>query len=395
MQLVERHIVVGSQELTDICTKAKNLYNQSLYYLRQSVFGKIQYFKEYELSGLFAEFNEENYRDLPAQTSQQIIKMVFKNFKSWYKARKEWQKHPDKFHARPKLPKYKKEQFITIFTGQQVKIKDGFLCFPKETISPVQTKVTNVAQVRIIPQASCHIIEVVYEKECTDLGLNKDNVLSLDLGLNNFVATINNVGNRPFIINGNPIKSFNQWYNKHKRFLQSVLKPKVYTSKKLNLLTHYRNCWIEDKLHKISKYIIDYCIENNIGTIAIGHNKSWKQEINLGRKTNQSFVQIPHSRLIDKVNYKATLVGITLLVSEESYTSKCDSLALEPVCKHELYLGKRVFRGLFQSSVGKLINADCNGAMNIARKIKVISDDFVKSLINSSCAFQPYKINVL
>lgn len=393
MQQVERHIVVGSQELTNICFKAKTLYNQALYYLRQSTFGKIQHFSEYELTGLFAEFDEENYRALPAQTSQQIIKQLFGNYKSWYKARKEWKKHPDKFQGRPKLPKYKKEQYITIFTSQQVKIKEGYVCFPKNTISPIKTKVNNVAQVRIIPQPSCHIIEIIYEKETADLKLNQDNVLSLDLGLSNIATSANNVGVKPFIINGNPIKAFNQWYNKKKGFLTSVLKSKKFTSNKLEKLNHYRNCWIDDKMHKISRFIIDYCIENNIGTIVIGQNKGWKNEINIGRKNNQSFVNVPHLKLIDKVSYKAELVGIKVIFNEESYTSKCDSLALETVEKHEVYSGKRIKRGLFQSVIGKLINADENGACNIARK--VIGDCFMKNIINSSCALQPYKINVL
>lgn len=392
MQQVERHIIVDSQELTDICKKSKNLYNQALYYLRQSTFGKIQHFSEYELSGLFAEFNEENYRDLPAQTSQQIIKQVFQNYKSWYKARKEWQKRPDKFQARPKLPHYKKEQFLTIFTGQQVKIKDGLIHFPKNTISAIKTKINNVAQVRIIPQPSCHIIEIVYEKETTDLKLNQDNILSLDFGLNNIATSMNNVGLRPFIINGNPIKSFNQWYNKKRAFLTSVLKGKRFYSNKLNKLNHYRNCWIDDKLHKISRFIVDYCIENNIGTIIIGQNKGWKIGINIGKKINQAFVNIPTSKLIDKISYKAELVGIKVICNEESYTSKCDSLALEPVQKHKVYLGKRIKRGLFQSSVGKLINADINGSINIARK--VIGDCFMINIINSSTAFVPIKINI-
>lgn len=393
MQLVERHIVVGSQELTDICHKAKNLYNQALYYLRQSTFGKIQYFKEYELTGLFAEFGQEDYRALPAQTSQQIIKLLFKNYKGWINARKEWVAHPNKFHGRPKLPNYKKEQSAVIFTNQQVTIKKGFVHFPKGTILPINTKVDNICQVRIIPQPSCHIIEIIYEKETTDLKLNQDNVLSLDLGLNNFATSANNVGLKPFIINGNPIKSFNQWFNKKRAFLTSALKGKRFSSRKLDKLNHYRNCWIEDKMHKTSRFIIDYCIDNNIGTIIIGQNKQWKSEINIGKRNNQFFVNIPHSKLIDKVVYKALLVGIKVVCNEESYTSKCDSLALETVEKHEAYAGKRIKRGLFQSSIQKLINADVNGACNIARK--VFGDCFMKNIINSSCALQPYKINVL
>jgi putative transposase len=151
MQLVEKHIL-KSQEYKDLCVKAKNLYNQALYYWRQSMFKKIEYFTEYELTGLFAEFNEENYRALPIQTSQQIIKLLFKNIKSWQKSRKEYEKNPSKFLGKPKLPKYKKDLSIAIFSNQQIKLKNGFIHFPKQAnLSPLKTKVDNVCQVRVVP----------------------------------------------------------------------------------------------------------------------------------------------------------------------------------------------------------------------------------------------------
>ena len=394
MQLVERHIIINNKEIEGLCVKAKNLYNQSLYYLRQATFGKIKHFGEYELSGLFAEFNQNDFRALPAQTSQQIIKQVFQNYKSWYKARAEWQKHPEKFNARPKLPKYKKITSIVLFTSQQLKLKDGFIHFPKmANLQSLKTKVDNICQVRIIPQANCFVIEIVYNKEeVKNENLKKENVLSIDLGLNNFATYVSNVGLQPFIINGKIIKSVNQMYNKTKAILMSYIGSKG-TSNRINKLGFYRNNFIEDKLHKTSRFIINYCLEHEIGTIVIGKNKQWKDEINIGKVNNQKFVSIPHSKLIDKITYKAKLVGINVIEHEESYTSKCDSLALEPICKHEGYLGKRIKRGLFQSSVSKLINADVNGAINIARK--VFNDCFVKSIIDSGSAFLPVKLNVI
>jgi len=394
MQLVERHIIINNKEIEGLCVKAKNLYNQSLYYLRQATFGKIKPFGEYELSGLFAEFNQNDFRDLPAQTSQQIIKQVFQNYKSWYKARAEWQKNPSKFKGIPKLPKYKKVTSEVIFTGQQLKFKNGFIHFPKSTnLQALKTKVDNICQVRIIPQANCFVIEVVYDKEeVKNENLKKENVLSVDLGLNNFATCVNNVGLQPFIINGKIIKSVNQMYNKTKAILMSYIGSKG-TSNRINKLGFYRNNFIEDKLHKTSRFIINYCLEHEIGTIVIGKNKQWKDEINIGKVNNQKFVSIPHNKLIDKITYKAKLIGINVIEHEESYTSKCDSLALEPICKHEVYLGKRIKRGLFQSSVGKLINADVNGAINIARK--VFSDCFAKSIIDSGSAFLPIKVNVI
>lgn len=392
MQLVERHIKVNDSELELICGKAKRLYNQSLYYLRQSVFGKIKFFSEYELTGLFAEFDEENYRSLPAQTSQQIIKKLFQNYKSWYKARKEYLKNPSKFEGRPALPHYKKEQSIVIFSSQQAKLKNGFIYFPKNTISELKTNVNNIAEVRIIPQPACHVIEVVYNKEKEVINdLDKTKFLAIDLGLNNLATCINNVGTQPFIINGKVLKSANQWFNKTRALLMSYVGKKG-TSNRINKLTLYRNNFIEDKLHKISRNIVNYCIENKIGTIVIGKNIKWKDSINIGAKNNQNFVCLPHARLIDKIKYKGEFVGMEVLTPEESYTSKIDHLAGEEMAHHDKYLGKRKYRGLFQSSIGKLINADINGGIGIALKV---FKDSVSQILSSGLAFNPVKLNIV
>lgn len=194
---------------------------------------------------------------------------------------------------------------------------------------------------RNLPTAlSQYVVEVIYEKKEQDLNLNKDNVLSIDLGLNNLCSCISNVGLIPFIVNGRIMKSFNQWYNKKKAKLMSYVGD-IGTSKRIRQLNNYRNFWIEDYIHKVSRYIVNYCINNNIGSIVIGLNKGWKQEINLGKKTNQKFVEIPFSRLIDKISYKCKLVGINFQTHEESYTSKVDHLAFEKLGKHDVYLGKR------------------------------------------------------
>lgn len=239
---------------------------------------------------------------------------------------------------------------------------------------------------------TCYVVEVVYERKETDLGLNKDNFLSIDLGLNNLCSCISNVETNSFIINGRVMKSVNQWYNKKKAKLMSFVGNKG-TSNRIRKITLFRNCWIEDKLHKISRYIVDFCKSNNIGTIIIGLNKEWKNEINIGKRNNQHFVSIPHSKLIDKIVYKANLLGIEVITHEESYTSKIDHLAFEPLKKQESYLGKRKKRGLFQSSVGKLINADINGAIGIARK--VVGDSFIGKIIDSGFVFNPVRINIL
>lgn len=271
--------------------------------------------------------------------------------------------------------------------------EDGCVHFVKNIIKPIRTKVKpdELIQIRIIPEATCFIVEIVYERKETDLGLDKDNFLSIDLGLNNLCACVSNVV-ESFIINGKIAKSVNQWYNKKKAKLMSFVGNKG-TSNKIKRITLLRNCWIEDKLHKISRYIVNFCRSNNIGTIIIGLNKGWKNKINIGKRNNQHFVSIPHSKLINKIVYKAKLLGINVIIHEESYTSKIDHLAFEPLKKQESYLGKRKKRGLFQRSIGKLINSDINGAIGIARK--VIGDSFIGKIIDSGFVFNPIRLNVL
>lgn len=395
MRLVERHIVKDNR-FEDICFKSGLLYNYVLYNVRQGIFNE-EYLKEYEFLTKLCKENQFDFRNLPTAISQQVVTQVFSNIKGWIKAKKEFEKNPSKFRSKPKLPKYKKgkKQNMVVFTTSACRAKkDGCIHFIKNIVQPIKTKIgdNKLCQVRIIPQATCYVVEVIYEKKEQDLNLNKDNVLSIDLGLNNLCSCVNNVDKQPFIVSGRVMKSFNQWYNKRKAKLMSFAGDKG-TSKRLRQLNNYRNFWIEDYIHKISRYIVNYCVDNNIGSLVVGLNKGWKQEINLGKKTNQKFVEIPFSRLIDKISYKCKLVGISFYLSEESYTSKVDHLAFEGLEKHDVYLGKRKQRGLFQSSVNKLINADINGAIGIGRK--VFGDSYVNRIIDSGLAFNPIRVNIL
>lgn len=396
MRLVERHIIKDNR-FEDICLKSGLLYNYVLYLVRQGIFNK-EYLKEYDLSTKLCRENQVDFRNLPNHVSQQVIKQVFQNIKSWIKLRKDFDKNPGKYdNHQPHLPKYKKckKQNIVIFTTSSCRVKDdGYIHFVKNVVEPIKTNVKKdeLKQVRIVPQATCYVVEVIYERKETDLNLNKDNFLSIDLGLNNLCSCISNVGVKPFIINGRVMKSLNRWYNKKKARLMSYVGDKG-TSRRIRRISLYRNCWIDDKMHKISKYIVNFCVSNNIGRIIIGLNKEWKQEINIGRRNNQHFVSIPHSKLIDKIMYKAKLLGIEVVTHEESYTSKIDHLAFEKMEHQDNYLGKRKCRGLFQSSIGKLINADINGAIGIARK--VIGDSCINAIAGSGFAFNPIRLNIL
>lgn len=394
MRLVERHIVKDSR-FEDICLKSGLLYNYVLYNVRQGIFSG-NYLKEYEFSTKLGRENQFDFRNLPSAVSQQVVTQVFCAVKSWMRSKKEFKNNPSKFNSKPKLPSYKKDkrQNMVVFATNACRIKDGYIHFVKNIIQPIKTKIgdSKLCQVRIIPQATCYVVEIIYEKKEQNINLDRDNVLSIDLGLNNLCSCISNVGLIPFIVNGRIMKSFNQWYNKKKAKLMSYVGD-VGTSKRIRQLNNYRNFWIEDYIHKVSRYIVNYCINNNIGSIVIGLNKGWKQEISLGKRTNQKFVEVPFSRLIDKISYKCKLVGISFHIHEESYTSKVDHLAFEKLGKHDVYLGKRKKRGLFQSSIGKLLNADINGAIGIGRK--VFGDSYVSKIIDSGFAFNPVRVSIL
>jgi putative transposase len=395
MQRVERHIIKWNKQLDDLCFKSKNLYNYVNYLIRQEFINSHKLLNEYKLTGQLAKENQIDYRSLPAQTSQQIIKLLFKNWISFFRSIKDWKKHPNKYKGKPNLPGYKdkiKGRGIIIFTKLQSRFKDGYIRFPKNiNLTYIKTKVSNVCQVRIVPQSNHFVIEIIYEKEVKKVRELKKNIfLGIDLGINNLATLVTNKGNS-MLVNGRILKSINQYYNKEKARLQNFIGDRG-TSNRIEKLIFKRNCKVDDYLHKVSRLIINYCIKNHIGNIVIGKNKEWKQDINIGKVNNQKFVSVPYSKLIQMIQYKAEEVGINVILQEESYTSKCDALGLEPIEKHETYIGKRVKRGLFRSSIGQYINADINGALNILRK--VIGDSFITKLVsNRGLADNPIRIN--
>jgi len=396
---VERHIFVGRKDLEDLCYKSALLYNAANYEMRQSFINTGKIPGAYDLINKFTKEDQSDYRMLMAQTAQQVIILLNKNWKSFFKARQEYKKCPEKFTGRPKLPKYKKDkkQNIVIFTNQQTFIKDGYLYFPTMVnINPIQTKVIqeNFQQVRIAPQATCHVIEIIYKAVAVQEDVYQENILSIDLGVNNFATCVSNIGEQPFIVNGRPIKSMNQFFNKKKAQFQSYISNSPNAiSNRIRRLIHKRNCKINDYCHKTSHLIVDYCIEYRIGRIIIGKNDGWKRSVDHGKVNNQNFVQIPFDKLIKQIVYKAESVGIKVDITEESYTSKIDHFAFEEMCHQKKYKGKRVKRGLFQSSTGRYVNADVNGAIGSGRK--VTGDDFVKDLLSRGVVLTPIKVAIL
>jgi len=372
MRLTEVLQVEYSQELSKLCHLAKNLYNLANWYVRQDFFNLNNILSYYDLDFILK--NKQAYKSIPSQTSQQILKYIARNWKSYFIALREYNKSFKKFKKKPKIPRYKKKngESIAIFTNQQCKIKNGYLHFPKRVnINPIKIRITErLKEVRIIPLGVEYKVELVYEKKEKDLGLDKKHILSIDLGLNNLITAVNNNGCKPFIIKGGMIKSINQYYNKQLAYFRGIENKKgnFTDTKRIQRLHLIRNNKLTTLFHRISKNVIEYCILHNIGTIVIGYNQGWKQKISIGKRNNQRFVQIPFLKLVKQIEYKAKLKGIHVLTVNESHTSKCSFLDNEPIEKHEKYAGKRISRGLFKTSKGIVLNADVNGAYNIMKK---------------------------
>jgi putative transposase len=399
LYLVEKHAInksnVNFKRIDELCFLSKNLYNFALYTIK----------KEFESTGKWIRYNDldklmqsnENYKLLPAAGSQQILMVLDKNLKGYFALLRMWKKDKTKLRGCPKFPKFKdkiKGRNLLIFTDNQFKYIENIIVFPKKAkLAPLTTKQTNVKQVRIVPRLDNYVIEVIYKKDAKILTFT-EKWSSIDLGLNN-LATV--ACERPFIINGKPLKSINQYYNKKFAEMQSKLKHNYgkNSSNKLRKLTQKRTNKINDYLHKASRNVVDTLVQQNVTNLVIGLNKEWKQSINLGSKTNQKFVQIPHARFIDMIKYKSELEGICVFVREESYTSKCSALDLETIEKHETYLGKRTCRGMFVSVKGRKINADLNGALNILRKETINKGlEMVQTLSGRGQVVWPLKINL-
>lgn len=404
MILVEKHIVNKNNEqyknIDNLCFLSKNLYNSGLYYIKKHYEETGKTIRYNELDKIFNRSDQYDYRQLPACISQQVLILLDNNINCFFKILSKWKKNKKNLQGCPQFPKYKhkiKGRNIVILNRLSLK-KYPFLHFPKKSnLQPLKTKIqdkASIKQVRIIPQASCYTIEVVYEVPDVTLKENK-NRAAIDIGVNNLAALTFSNNKQSYLINGKPLKSINQFYNKRKSEIQSDLEKrfKRKQSNRLNRLTLKRNNKIQDYLHKSSKFIIDKLIENNTSELIIGYNKEWKQNVNIGSKNNQNFCSIPFNRFMEQLTYKGALKGIKVSTIEESYTSKCSALDFEPVQKQTEYFGKRIQRGLFQTSNRTLINADINASLNIGRK--VVGNRFmIKFVANRGCGYHPIKASL-
>jgi len=457
MKLVETIQLKKTKELSLLCHRCKNLYNTGLFYIKH--FGKVMrdashleslpkdvqyyikkafkrkteqwkerfrewragkrkrvpslpswYLNWYDTKWLLKDIKE--YKCLPSQVSQNVLKNLHISWKTFITSLKDWKESPEKYEERPNPPYFLKKngEYIACFNHQHIPQKKQLerkrlqkkLYFPKKThLDPVEvvTPIDTLQQVRIVPKNDIYNLELVYNHiNQYDLNLDKKKIIAIDIGVNNLACVVNNIGLQPFSINGRPLKSVNQYYNKLISKKQSVLSnqllsksKKEYTSKiykkngkftknfikfnnkqariqlqqtnSMKRLRRIRNNKIKDYMHKASRYIVNWCIEHHIGTIVIGKNPKWKREVNLGKRVNQSFVQIPFNMLIEKLQYKAEISGINLKLITEEYTSQtCFKCGIRDK-------KNRKYRGLYMCSHCKTkINADVNGAYNIMKK---------------------------
>lgn len=414
--------------LEQACRNAKNLYNTTNFYIRQvfTSFGqkeslqplqqqvmstleahidamnerrseknrshpfklpsKEKSFVSYNfLDALFKVMDQSDYRALPAQSSQGIMKIAFQNWLSFFASIKNYRKHPGKYSGKPHIPGYARSKVKeVVFSNQDCVIKEQkYLKLPKTkqqlNIGKLGCTGGQLKQVRVVPSHGQYVVEIVFAYPLEKKKAAKENVLAIDLGVENLATIVTTTGSKPMLVKGKMIKAINQYYNKMKAHYIGILRQGkkshegAHTSARLERLHLKRHRRIKDLFHKVSRHIVQLAVEQQIGTIVIGHNDGWKQASAIGRRNNQSFCHIPHQMLIGMIQYKAAEQGITVTLTEEAYTSKASFLDQDPLPRYDeegiwLFSGKRIHRGLYTSTKG-LIHADVNGAANILRKV--------------------------
>ncbi|MCD9025544.1 RNA-guided endonuclease InsQ/TnpB family protein [Cohnella silvisoli] len=343
------------------------------------------YVDYYFLDSLFKVMEQPDYRALPTQSSQWVMKSVLQNWKSFFASIKDYRQHPEKYQGKPSIPSYSRAKEKEIqFTNQDCILKEGkFLKFPKTkqrlNIGKLGNTEGKLKQVRVVPRYGQYVVELIFECPVETKMVDKERYMGIDLGIDNLATIVTTTGSKPVLVKGKHVKAINQYYNKRKAHFMGILRhgkqPREgqHTSKRLERLHQMRHRKIKDLFHKASRHIVQLAVDQNIGTIIIGQNRGWKQASDIGKRNNQSFCHIPHHMLTSMIRYKAAEQGIDVQITEEAYTSKASFLDHDPLPRYEegktwTSSGKRICRGLYKSLKG-LINADVNGAANILRKV--------------------------
>ena len=381
MNLTEKEIIYSTDERFDLikklCHLSKNLYNASLYDVRQYYFETKSYRTWQSQRPIFTKNHNPDYYALQSHLAGEVLIQVGKQFIGFFN---------NKTNKKKRIPKYKDKNGYNVVTfpkltiSKQIKFDEDkeiytYTLCKKSYNLKIQSTKPNVKMVKFVYDEANDLIKCfkIYEVEQFKLKNDNSRYFSIDPGLNNIVSIYNNIGIRPLLYNGRPIKSINQYYNKTNAKLKSELPSNVKSSKRLKQLSFKRNNRIDYEMHKISTHIINEAVKNNISKIFIGNNIGWKNEINIGKRNNQNFVNIPHTKLFQQLSYKGSLKGIEVIFTEESYTSKAsffdkDKLPIYGESDGHKFSGKRIKRGLYKDSDGNVWNADLNGAANIMRK---------------------------
>ncbi len=415
MRLVEQHRIDRHDPrfiaIDAVTFASKNLYNAALYATRQAYIHQDQHVMAYSALDKLMQGTEE-YRAFPAKVAQWVLKQVCAAWDSSFAALAAWHQNPDTFFGHPKLPKYlnKQGRNLLVYTTQAISrdIRNAGWVVPSGVPIRGATKLQHgeIAQVRLVPKATHFVVEVVYEREPEPQPVEPELIASIDVGVNTLAAiTSNKPGFVPLLVNGRPLKSLNQSYNKRCAKRQAGLPDERFTSRTLDAMADARHRAITSYLHTASRAIINRLVHEGIGTLVIGKNVGWKQTVNMGKKNNQVFVFLPHARFVELLSYKAELVGIQVVLTEESYTSKASFLDGDPLPVYgaadgptstntpaPVFSGKRVKRGLYRAADGRHINADINGSYNILRK--AFPDAFSKVLAQDMAQMKMHPIRL-
>ncbi len=369
--------------LGKLCHQVKNLYNRTNYLIKQSLTKNNKFLNYYELNRLLKP--EDCYTVLPAHTAQHTLKLLVRNWKAYFQALKEWKAHPEKFLGQPKAPRYKPKdgEGVAIVTNQQTRLRNGWVILPRKVGFYYKTRLTarcRLKEVRVVPRQVGYTLEIVYEKSLSKQVRKRTRKGAIDLGTKNIVAFVDNLGNQPIVVkdHGKGIKSIIQFYQKKQKELRAryVQQQKkrlknqqklMYGSAYYKLREKYRKK-LKNALHQLTTYLVKVFVERELQEVIVGYNPKWKQQVNLGKKTTQLFVNIPFLKIIQQLKYKAEERGILVDTVLENYTSKSSFLDNEFPQKRSTYAGRRSSRGMFTSTQGYKVNADVNAAYNILIK---------------------------
>ena len=386
MQLVERHLIKPGhglyRVLDDLTFKAKNLYNHGLYLYRQSYFERKKNPDNPVLSWVEIDKNlrkqgHEDIRALPAKVANAVLKNLGESITSYWKLVR--LKSKGGLAQKPRLPRYLHKtngryplSFNYQTFGSKRSTNNELILCPKSINLPIPTKVDNPKQVRIVPKHNNFIIEVIYDAE-ERAPRRTSKYAGIDLGVDNFDTVTFSTKNKPLIVKGLELKSINQGYNRLISKAQLLLPAPQKTSRSIHRLWSRRSWILRTKIHQMTAFLTTLFDEMQIETVFIGKNINWKQRLPFSKSVKQRFAYLPYETFIEQLRYKCRLRGISVIVQEESYTSKAsfldnDDIPVYGETENPKFSGHRIMRGLYRSGNGQLINADVNGSYNILRK---------------------------